>query len=103
MNDHRYALLHARATSDAKGRHHVALTRHGLPDEVTSAAYTLRVLELHPKLVAALIDARMSIQAWHGMGMDRLTARLAWELYEGSPEIQRLDAVLGAARKMDET
>lgn len=45
------------------------------------------------KLLAALHEAVRLIRLWHGMGMGPAEAQ-AWALYQGSPEMKRINAAI---------
>lgn len=51
-------------------------------------------------LATALRQAVRTIRTWHGMGMGKHEAQ-AWALYQASPEMQAINAVIANATKPD--
>ena len=57
-----------------------------------------RLIAAAPELLEALTEAVIALEIWHGMDLDDDTAKAAWELYQASPEMQKINAAIAKAR-----
>ena len=51
-------------------------------------------MKTRKEIIEVLKEARKTIKIWHDMGTEHFQKEVVWRMYENSPEIKRLDAMI---------
>jgi len=51
-------------------------------------------MKTREEIIEVLKEARKIIKIWHDMGTEHFQKEVVWRMYENSPEIKRLDAMI---------